>query len=112
MHTSNNGLVPQLTVQLGMRTSDGVIKAIYTKHSVFTSTSVHVVNLFPQLFASATLFKKLLWCQWVTKKADPLWSALMIKLGHFGPVFKRVKHNNVLAKRFSVRGSMKAYSVN
>ena len=97
MHTSNNGLVPQLTVQLGMRTSDGVIKAIYTKHSVFTSTSDHVVNLFPQLFASATLFKKLLWCQWVTKKADPLWSALMIKLEHSGPVFKRVKHNNVLS---------------
>ena len=108
MHTSNNGLVPQLTVQLGMRTSDGVMKAIYTKHSVFTSTSVHVVNLFPQLFASATLFKKLLWCQWVTKKADPLWSALMIKLGHFGPVFKRVKHNKRFSKRFSVRGSMKA----
>ena len=47
-----------------MRTSDGIIKdfAIYTKHSAFTSTSVDVVNFFPQLFASARLFNKLLWC--------------------------------------------------
>ena len=81
MHTSNNGLVLQLTVLLCfcdciscgtvlcMRTSDGVIKgfAKYTKYSALTSASAHVVNLFPQLFASARLFNKLLWCQWVTK---------------------------------------------